>query len=208
MLVAIFKAPTFPSPEYHFSAHPRLRRTSLQPTQDMTVIASRCTRSTTLWLGHPSSLAPQPRLKLCLRKSLAGHWNLVDFHSHKSLYHISIPRSDGLSSTNEIRKGSWDGPLLGRINLQFAGSLCQLAFADGQPEIQLASRRILSIGDRHPFEAKGLQLEWKRDVVCRDSHKRKVYAKTDGDMLLIYETPEELLDILVIGFIAMKLKYQ
>jgi len=72
----------------------------------------------------------------------------------------------------------------------------------------LASRRILSIGDRHPFEAKGLQLEWKRDVVCRDSHKRKVYAKTDGDMLLIYETPEELLDILVIGFIAMKLKYQ
>jgi hypothetical protein len=35
-----------------------------------------------------------------------------------------------------------------------------------------------------------------------------VYAKTDGDMLLIYETPEELLDIVVTGFIAMKLKYQ
>jgi hypothetical protein len=67
---------------------------------------------------------------------------------------------------------------------------------------------MMSIGGRHRFEAKGLQLCWKRDVVCQESNKRRVYAKTDGDMLLIYETPEELLDIIIIGFIAMKFKYQ
>ena len=98
--------------------------------------------------------------------------------------------------------------MLGEISSQLAGSLCRLAFSDGQPEIQLISPRMMSIGGRHRFEAKGLQLCWKRDVVCQESNKRRVYAKTDGDMLLVYETPEELLDIIIIGFIAMKFKYQ
>ena len=61
---------------------------------------------------------------------------------------------------------------------------------------------------RHRFEVNGKKLYWKRDVVCRESRTRRVYADTDGDTLLIYEGAEGFVDILVAGFIAMKFKHQ
>lgn len=173
----------------------------------MTVIRPRRTRSDTL-LSTPSSYTRQPCLRLCLRKSLAGHWTLVDAKSHKSLYYISTPHSEEQYSTCEIRKEFLDGPVLAKISRQVSGSMCRLAFTDDQSEIELLLPGLLSFGRSQRFEAKGRQLCWKRDTVCRESNSRRIDAKTDGDTLLIYESPEELLDILIVGYIAMKFKHQ
>jgi hypothetical protein len=85
---------------------------------------------------------------------------------------------------------------------------CQLKFADGTPEIQISAPGKLSLRNRHRFEVNGKSLYWKRDVVCRESFTRRVFADTEGDTLLIYEGAEEFLDIIVAGFIAMKFKHQ
>lgn len=173
----------------------------------MTFTRPRPTRSATLLSGS-SSFPPQPALRLYLRKSLAGHWTLVDTYSHKSLYYISAHRSEAGDSVHEVRRGSSDGSILATISRQLSDSQCRLAFTDGGPEIQLKLPGKISIGCKLRFEAKGRQWFWKRDIVCRDSGTRRVCAGTDDGMLLVYEGSEDLLDILAVGFIAMKFKYQ
>jgi hypothetical protein len=179
----------------------------------MTFTRPRPTRSATLWTqwshwSGSSSFTPQPALRLCLRKSLAGHWTLVDTESHKSLYYISTHRSETVDSVHEIRRGSSDGTLLATVSKQLSESQCWLTFADGGPEIRLKLPGKISIGRKPRFEVKGRQWYWKRDIVCRDSGTRRVCAGTDDGMLLVYEGSEDLLDILAVGLIATQFKYQ
>lgn len=173
----------------------------------MTVTRPRPTRSSTLLSGS-SSFSEQPSHQLGLRRSLTdSHWTLVEPSSHKPLYYVDIPETSNTHPTREIRRGSGDGPLLGTIQ-QMPSNCCQLTFADGTPAIQINAPRKLGLKGRHRFSISGKNLYWKRDVVCRESLTRRVFADTDGDTLLIYEGADQFLDVIVAGFIAMKLKYR
>jgi hypothetical protein len=173
----------------------------------MIVTRPRPTRSATLLSGS-SSFPEQPSLQLGLRRSLTGtHWTLVEPTSHKPIYYVDTPEEPDDHPTREIRRGSSDGPILGTIQ-QLPTDSCQLKFEDGTPEIQINPPRKLSLRGHHNFEVDGKSLYWKRDVVCRESFTRRVFADTDGDTLLIYEGAEQFLDVIVAGFIAMKFKHQ
>lgn len=155
-------------------------------------------RSTTLLSG--SSSFSQPALELSLRRSLPGHWTLIEPLTHKTIYYFS-PQINEISA-REVRRHSSDGPLLAIVTLKSTPTHCHLAFSDEQPNIELK----LGFRGRHRFTAGGRKLYWKKDTVCRESRTRRVFADTDGDTLLLYEEAEEFLDIIVATFLAMKFK--
>jgi hypothetical protein len=158
-------------------------------------------------MSGTSSFSEQPPIQLGLRRSLTGtHWTLVEPNSHKPLYYVHTPEEPEDHPTREIRRGSADGPILGTIQ-QMPTDCCQLKFADGA-EIEISAPGKLSIRSRHRFEVNGKNLYWKRDVVCRESFTRRVFADTEGDTLFVYEGAEQFLDVIVAGFIAMKFKHQ
>jgi hypothetical protein len=158
-------------------------------------------RSTTLLSGS-SSFSRRPSLQLCIRKSLPGHWSLIEPLTHKSLYHI---RATG-DPTREIRRGSSDGPILGVVSITSSSKQCHLSFANGAPTILVQTPRKLWGRGRHRFAVGGREFYWKRDIVCREARTRRVFADTDCDTLLVYENAEPFLDVIVATFVAMKFK--
>jgi hypothetical protein len=165
----------------------------------MTIPRPRPLRSTTLLSGS-SSYSQQPALKLSLRKSLNGHWTLIEPVTHKTFYHFCAQNDD--SSTRELRRNSSDGALLATVSLKSSPTRRHLFFPNEQLNIELTS----SFRDRPRFTIEGRKLYWKRDVVCRESRTRHVIADTDGDTILIYEGGEQFQDIIIATFLAMKLK--
>src|SRR6202041_1020840 len=136
-------------------------------------------RSTTLLSGH-SSWSIKPAVELCLRKSLAGHWTLIEPNTHKTRYHVRTPDVPHGNPTREIRRDSSDGQLIGTVHQKATSSRCHLAFFDGTPNIEIGVPRKLSFRGRHRFIHNGLHLYWKRDQVCRHARTRRVYAEVDG----------------------------
>jgi hypothetical protein len=167
----------------------------------MAVPRPRPLRSTTLLSGS-SSISQQPALELCLRRSLPGHWTLIEPLTHKAIYYFS-PQLDEIS-VREIRRDSHDGPLLATVSLDSTPTHCHLAFCDEQPNIELK----LGFRWRYRFTVGGRKLYWKKDTVCRESRTRRVFADTDGDTLIVYEGAEGFLDVIVATFLAMKFKCQ
>lgn len=168
----------------------------------MIVSKPRNTRSTTLLSG--SSYSKTPSVVLCLRKSLTDHWTLIEPVTHKPRYHVHTP--DHPHPTAEIRRGSSEGPIIGTVHQEVCSSRCQLQFLDGSPNIEIGAT--MSLPGRHKFKVNGRKLYWKRDQICRETVTRRVFAETDGDMLLVYEGAEEFLDVIVASFLAMKFKHQ
>jgi hypothetical protein len=164
--------------------------------------APRPTRSTTLTSG--SSFSRRPSIELYLRRSLSGHWSLIEPLTHRPVYHI---RTNSKKAVREIRHGSHEGPLLGTVSLKPSSRHCELSFNDGSPDIVIAPPRKLSMRGHHKFAVNGHRLYWKRDVVCREERTRRVYADTEDDKLLVYEGAEPFLDAIVVSFIAMKSKH-
>ena len=162
---------------------------------------SRRLRSTSLLSGS-SSFSQQPALKLSLRRSLPGHWTLIEPLTHRTIYYFSSQRDE--ITTREVRHRCPDGPLLATISLKSIPDRCHLTFSDEQPDIELK----LGFRGRHRFRAGGRKLYWKKDTVCRESLTRRVFANTDGDTLLVYEGAEGFLDVIVATFLAMKFKRQ
>lgn len=167
----------------------------------MIVSRPRPLRSTTLLSGS-SSYSQQPALKLSLRQSLNGHWTLIEPVTHKTFYHFSS-YSEAFP-TRELRRDSSDGPLIATVSLKSTPTQCHLSFSDEKTSIELK----LSFRGRHRFKVDGRNLYWKRDVVCRESLTRRIFADTDGDTLLIYEGAESFVDVIVTTFLAMKFKRQ
>jgi hypothetical protein len=168
-----------------------------QPLADMSVARPRPLKSTTLLSGSASLSQERLLYELTLRKSLVGHWTLIDPLTHKTMYYVS---SSTANFTREVRRNSPDGQLVAQISLETAPSECLISLPDEHSSLELKR----NFRGRHRFSVKGKSLYWKRDVVCRESLSRKTFADTDGDTLLIYESGESLLDALVASFIAMK----
>jgi hypothetical protein len=164
-------------------------------------IRPRPLRSTTLLSGS-SSFSQQPAVELSLRRSLTGHWSLIDPISHKPRYFVCAARELNGYSLRQIHRGDSEGPIIGTILLKSAPSLCQFAFSNGKPNIELKA----NFRGRHRFVAGGRRLYWKLDVVCRESRTRRIYADTDEDTLLIYEGAETFFDELVASYLTMKCK--
>ena len=163
----------------------------------MTATRPRPLRSTTLLSGS-SSFSQRPVTKMSLRMSPAGHWTLIDPSSHRALYHVQ---------GREIRRNSFDGPLLATFSAEPSSATCQLSFLDGNKELEIKSPRKLSWRGRHRFVVNGRKLYWKHDIVCRESLTRRVYADTDENTLLIYENADPFKDVIAVTFLAMKLKH-
>jgi len=164
----------------------------------MSVPRPRPLRSTTLLSGS-SSLSHRLHSELSLRKSLVGHWTLIDPQTHKTVYYVSPPTTD---STREIRRNSPDGHLVAQITLKTTPSECLVFLPDENTTLRLKR----TLRGRYRFAIKGKSLYWKRDAVCRESFTRRMFADTDSDTLLIYESGESILDALVASYIAMKCK--
>ena len=64
----------------------------------------------------------------------------------------------------------------------------------------------LGFRGRHRFTIGGRKLYWKKDVVCRESLTRRVFAETDGDTLLVYEGANDFPEVIVATFLAVKFK--
>jgi len=163
-------------------------------------VPQRPLRSTTLLSGS-SSFSHTPALQLALRKSLAGHWTLIDTATHKTRYYFSAQLDD--SSSRQVRIDSPDGPLIAIISLETTRpTQCHVSFLDGKLDIDLK----LSFRGRYRFAVDGRNLYWKRDVVCRESRTRRVFADTEGDTLRVYERAKPFLDVIVATFLAVKFK--
>ena len=178
---------------------------------NMSIVKARPHRSTTLISG--SSNSNKPAHELCLRRSLSGHWTLIEPVTHKARYHVSTPEGPEEHPTREIRRENSEGPLLGTVRQDPSSSSCHLNLFDRTPiEIKAPSKlSFAGIRGHHPFEISGRHLYWKWDRVCRESITRRVYAEVDsdnGDMLNIYEGAEDFIDVIVAGFIAMKYKHE
>ena len=146
-----------------------------------------------------------PAWEFCRRDSLAGHWTLIDPISHRPIYYVFAPREkDGALST-EIRRRSADGPLVASISLQSSPPRCLVAFADDDHHnIELKP----NFRGRHRFTVDSKHLYWKRDVVCRESRTRHVYAETKDTALFIHGTDEKFADVIIATFVALRLKAQ
>lgn len=153
-------------------------------------------------LSISSSFSQQPALELSLRRSLPGHWSLIEPLTHKTIYCFSSQPDE--ISAREVRHRSLDGPLLATVSLNSTPARCHLTFSNEQPDIELK----LGFRGRHRFTIGGRKLYWKNDIVCRESRTRRVFADTDGDTLLVYEGAEEFLDVIVATFLAIKFKRQ
>ena len=156
-------------------------------------------RSTTLLSGS-SSFSQQPATELSLRKSLSGHWSLIDPLSHKPRYFVCTPQEVDGYSVREIRRGDSDGPVLGTIILKSSSAHCSLTFSCDKPEFEMKA----NFRGRHRFTVAGRNLYWKRDIICRESRTRRIYADTDEETLLVYEGAESFIDEIVASYLAMK----
>lgn len=165
----------------------------------MPISRPRPLRSTTL-LSGVSSFSKSYARRLCLRRSLTGHWTLIEPESRKPLYYLS-PDSEG-SSLRELRLSSFDGPLLAIVDHRSSPFHCHLSFANGKQHVELK----LSFRGRHQFNVDGRKLYWKRDRVCRESRTGVVLARTNEETLLIYQGAEPFLDVIVASFLAVKAK--
>lgn len=156
--------------------------------------------TTTTLLSGSTSFSQRLICELSVRKSLVGHWTLIDPLTHKPVYYVSPPSAD--SSRREVRRLSCDGSPVAEITLKTAPSECSIALLEDSSTLELKR----TFRGRHRFVLNGKVLYWKRDAICRESLTRRMYAETDGDVLLIYEAGELLLDALVASYIAVRFK--
>jgi hypothetical protein len=156
--------------------------------------------TTTTLLSGSTSFSQRLICELSVRKSLVGHWTLIDPLTHKPVYYVSPPSAD--STRRELRRLSCEGPLVAEITLKTAPSECSISLLDDGSTLELKR----TFRGRHRFALNGKALYWKRDAICRESLTRRMFAETDGDVLLIYEAGELLLDALVASYIAMRFK--
>jgi hypothetical protein len=157
-------------------------------------------RSTTLLSGS-SSFSQHPAMELSLRKSLSGHWSLIDPLSHKPRYFVCSPQEVDGNCVRQIRRGDSDGPVLGTIVFK-SSPHCSLGFSCDKLEFEMKR----NFRGRHRFTVGGRNLYWKRDVICRESLTRRIYADTDEETLLVYEGAENFIDEIVTSFLAMKFR--
>ena len=141
-------------------------------------------------------------MELSLRKSLSGHWSLIDPLSHKPRYFVCTPKEIDGSFVREIRRGDSDGPVLGTIIIKSSPARCSLAFPCNKPNFEMKA----NFRGRHRFRVGGRNLYWKRDVICRESLTRRIYADTDEETLLVYEGAENFVDEIIASYLAMKFR--
>jgi hypothetical protein len=148
-------------------------------SRHLTMSISRSRPTIDKLLSGLSSFSKSSVKRLCLRRSLTGHWTMIEPESRKPLYYFS-PETEGCS-TRKLRLSSFDGPLLAIVDHKPSPFYCHLSFANGKPQIKLKP----SFRGRYRFTVEGRNLYWRRDTVCRESRTGVALARANEETLVI-----------------------